>query len=336
MPKKRGKKAPAKKAKARKQRQKLKERREREREKERKKNKKHMTAEILREKEERKILILREKEKRKILKLREKEEIKKREKIRESKQEISRQFYRISTEFLYGLKIGDKIPIAGREGKLVLMRGNGEVVISFRKAHKKNRVPYLNWSFCTCIIDKYNDDNKLLNNMCDFHPSHSYSPCDCDCGSTNILAVMIYQNNYFGRTGENWNPQEWPFSCNNNYNTPVCTCKYCEKQKTFGSPKEMKQLLSSCCQTQKTIFYDIFKCGLYKLPVELNHYILSYLPACKYECGWFESSIHHYNMNVYRPYRKNHRIYNLKIEYSSSNSSEDEEAQTHVRYYAIY
>ena len=286
-----------------------------------------MTAEILREKEERKIL-----------KLREKEEIKKREKIRKSKQEMSRQFYRLSKEFLYGLKIGDTINIAGRKGKFVLMRGRGEIRIRFRKAHKKNRVPFLNWSLCTCtkFIDNWNDDNKLLNNICDFQPSHSYSPCDCDCGSTNLFAVMIYQNNYFGRTGEKWNPREWPFSYNNYYNSPICTCKYCKKQKTFGSPKEMKQLLSSCCQTQKTISYDIFKCGLYKLPEELNHYILSYLPACKYECGWFESSIHHYNMNLYRPYRKNHPIYNPKIEYSSSDESEDEKAQTHVRYYAIY
>ena len=243
--------------KTRKQRQKLKERRKRER-KRNKQNNEHITAEKLREREERKILKLREREERKILKLQEKEKIRKKEEMRKSKKEMSRQFYRINKES-YTLEIGNTINIAGREGKFVLMRGRGEMHIRFKKEHKKNRVPYLNWSFCTCIkfIHKYNDDNKLLNNMCDFQPSHSYSPCDCDCGSTNLFAVMIYQNNYFGRTGKNWNPREWPFSYNNNYNPPVCTCKYCEKQKMLNSPVEMKKQLSSCCKKQKTIFYEV-------------------------------------------------------------------------------
>lgn len=333
MPKK-GKKA----TKARKQRQKLKERKKREREKERKKNKKHMTAEILREKEERKIIYYFN---RKIQKLREKEEIKKREKIRENKREISRQFS-IQSKMLNRLKSGDTIPIAGREGKFVLKRGISEVVISFRKAHKKNRVPFLNWSFCTCtkLIDNWTDDNKLLNNMCDFQPSHSYSPCDCDCGSTNLFAVMIYQSNYYGTTGENWNPREWPFSCNNNYNPPVCTCKYCEKQKMLDLPVKMKEQLSSCYKKQKMIFYEILFLSneLHILPKEMIYTILSYLPACKYKRAWFgcfESYIDNFNRNLYRPYRKNHPIYNPKIEYSSSDESEDDQDR-HVRYYAIY
>ena len=78
---------------------------------------------------------------------------------------------------------------------------------------------------------------------------------------------------------------------------------------------------------------------LNKLPEELKYTILSYLPACKYKRAWygcFESYIDNFNRNLYRPYRKNHPIYNPKIEYPSSDESEDEEARTHVRYYALY